>query len=510
MYFTSYEFLGFVLVLGLLYYVLPKKAQWPLLLLGSLAFYAASGPKYLIYVAVTALSVYGAGMLMDRDRNGVTAWLKAHKEELSKEEKKAYKEKHKKVRLAYLLICLLINLGILAVLKFQHFGWVLPLGISFYTLRAVGYLVDIHRGTYEAERNPLKFLLFISFFPIILQGPISNYNELAETLYGPNKFNWKNVSFGLQRILWGFFKKLVIADRVLAAVTVFIKDPETYNGAYALFGMLLYTLELYADFTGGIDITIGVAEVLGIKVAENFDRPYFATSLKDYWRRWHITMCAWFRNYVFYPVSVCKPMQKLSKFTRKVFGEKAGKRIPVYLSSFFVWLATGVWHGATLNFIVWGLLNWLILMVSEEFEPLCTKFHEKAKFSNSFGYRIFMILRTFVLISVLNLFDCFANVGTTLKALLSIVTTGNYEGALAGAYEAFGLSAADYIILAVGIVMMFLVSLIKGDGAFLRDKIAKLKFPVQAVIWIGLFVLVLLFGAYGQGYDQSQFIYNQF
>lgn len=509
MYFTSYEFLGFVVLLGLLYYLLPKKAQWPLLLVGSLAFYAYSGPKFLIYIAITSLTVYGAGMLMDGDRNKVTAWLKANKETLSKDEKKEYKEKHKKVRLAYLLICLFINLGILVALKFRIVNFALPLGISFYTLRAVGYLVDIHRGTYEAEKNPLKFMLFISFFPIILQGPIANYNEIAETLYGPNDFKWKNVSFGLQRVLWGFFKKLVIADRVLAAVTVFIKDPETYNGAYALFGMLLYTLELYADFTGGIDITIGVSEMLGIKVAENFDRPYFATSLKDYWRRWHITMCAWFRNYVFYPVSVCKPMQKLSKFTRKAFGEKVGKRIPVYVSSFFVWVATGVWHGATWNFLVWGLLNWFILMVSEEFDPLCAKFHEKAKFSNTFGYKLFQILRTFVLISVLNLFDCFVNVGTTLKSLLSIVTTGNYAGSLAGAYQAFGLSAADYVILLAGIILMLTVSLLKGDG-FLREKIAKLGFPVQAVIWTGLLVAVILFGAYGQGYDQSQFIYNQF
>ncbi len=509
MFFTSYEFLGFVLVLGLLYYLLPKKTQWPLLLVGSLLFYAWSGPKFLVYIVITTFTVYFAGVLMDRDRKRVEAYVKANKEALTKEDKKAYKNKHKKVRTAYLLICLFINLFILVALKFSIVSLAVPLGISFYTLRAVGYLVDVHRGTYEAEKNPLKFMLFISFFPIILQGPLSNYNELAETLFGPNKFSAKNVSFGLQRILWGFFKKLVIADRVLAAVSVYVGDPETYKGAYALYGMLLYTLELYADFTGGIDITIGVSEMLGIKVAENFDRPYFATSLKDYWRRWHITMCAWFRNYVFYPVSVSKPMQKISKFTKKVFGEKAGKKIPVYLSSFIVWLATGVWHGATWNFIVWGLLNWFILMLSEEFEPLYTKFHKKMRFSNTSGYRLFTVLRTFALISILNLFDCFANVGTTLKSLLSIFTTRNYAGSVAGAYAAFGLGITDYIILFAGVVLMIVVSLLKGDG-FLRDKITKLHFPVKASIWIALFVVVILFGAYGHGYDQSQFIYNQF
>ncbi len=509
MFFTSYEFLGFVLVLILLYYLLPKKAQWPLLLIGSLLFYAYSGPKFLIYIVITTFTVYFAGMLTDKDRKRTEAYVKANKEALTKEDKKAYKDKHKKVRNAYLLICLSINLLILLGLKLNIVSLAVPLGISFYTLRAIGYLVDVNRGKYEAEKNPLKFMLFISFFPIILQGPLSNYDELAVTLYGPNKFSSKNVSFGMQRVLWGFFKKLVIADRVLTAVSVYVGDPETFKGAYALYGMLLYTLELYADFTGGIDITIGIAEMLGIKVAENFDRPYFATSLKDYWRRWHITMCDWFRNYIFYPVSVSKAMQKISKFTKKVFGEKVGKRIPVYLSSFLVWLATGVWHGATWNFIVWGLLNWLILMLSEEFEPLYTGFHKKARFSNTFGYKLFTILRTFALISILNLFDCFANVGTTLKSLLSIFTTGNYAGSISGAYASFGLSITDYIILAAGTVLMLVVSLLKGDG-FLRDKITKLRFPVKALIWITLFVVVLLFGAYGQGYDQSQFIYNQF
>jgi D-alanyl-lipoteichoic acid acyltransferase DltB (MBOAT superfamily) len=519
MLFTSYEFLGFVLILGLLYYILPKKAKWPLLLIASLVFYAFSGVKALIFVGITAFTVYGAGMLIDRNRAAVDAYIKANKDTLSKEEKKAYKAKAARIRTVYLLLCMCLNLGILVALKFEFVSLLQPMGISFYTLRAVGYLVDIHRGSYKAERNPLRFLLFISFFPIVIQGPLSNYGDIAPTLFEGNAFDKKNVSFGLQRMLWGFFKKLVVADRVMKAVMVYIGDPVTYRGAYALMGMLLYTVELYADFTGGIDITIGVSEMLGIKVSENFERPYFSTSLKEYWRRWHITMCEWFKNYVFFPVSVSKPMQKLLKVTRKVFGERVGKRIPVYVSSFIVWLLTGLWHGPTWNFVVWGLLNWLILMVSEEFEPLYEKFHKRFGWTNAAGYKVFMMIRTFILITVLNLFDCFVNVKTTLTSIASVVTAGNYKGALAGAYKAFGLSAADLVILGISIAIMFTVSIVQekmsGNGqtsgnSKVRERLSALPFPVQACIWTALFAAVLLFGAYGVGYDQSQFIYNKF
>ena len=200
---------------------------------------------------------------------------------------------------------------------------------------------------------------------------------MAETLYQEHSFDAKNVCYGLQRILWGFFKKLVIADRILTAVNEIIRNPDEYAGAYVFVGMMFYALELYADFTGGIDVTIGVAEVLGIRLTENFNRPFFSKSIKEYWNRWHITMGTWFTDYIFYPISVCGPMLKLSKFSRKKLGENLGKRVPIYLSSFVVWFATGIWHGASWNFIVWGLGNWVVIMISQELEPLYAKFHAK-------------------------------------------------------------------------------------------------------------------------------------
>lgn len=530
MFFTSYEFIGFILVLFLLYYMIPKKRQWPLLLFASYIFYFVAGPKYLIYILTTTATTYGAARIIAGNLEKQSLYIKEHKAELDREQKKAYKESRRKVRFRWLLLCLLLNLGILAVLKYTNFfianingvldavgktgrlsfvALALPLGISFYTFQAMSYLIDVYRGTIPAEKNFFKLALFVSFFPLLIQGPISRYGDLSETLFERHDFDSKTVSYGLQRMLWGYFKKMVIADRILAAVSLMLGDPETYSGAYAVVVMLFYTLELYADFTGGIDITIGIAQTLGITVQENFERPYFSKSLKEYWRRWHISMCSWFRDYVFYPVSVCKPMQKFSKFSKAHFGDRAGKRLPVYISSFLVWFATGIWHGASWNFVVWGLANWFVLMVSEEFEASYEKFHNRFAFSNTKGYKLFRVLRTFALICVLNLFDCFESAATTLKLIGSVITAKNWNILWDGSMMTLGLTMTDYVVLAVGVVILLAVSLIQRSGS-VRDKIAAKAYPMRAAIWFGLFLTVLLVGAYGIGYDASQFIYNRF
>lgn len=532
MFFTSYEFLGFFLVLLVLYYSLPKKWQWKLLLLGSYLFYFAAGPWYVLYILGTTLVTYITGCQIGKNFEKQKEYLASHKEELDKEAKKAYKGVQARQRKRWLVVCLVVVVGVLAVTKYTNFvianinsvftafgsgtqlsflNLMVPLGISFYTFQAVGYILDVHRGTIQPEKNFFRFALFISFFPQVIQGPISRFGDLSQTLYGEVKANWSTISLGLQRMLWGYFKKMVVADRVLQGVSTIISEPATYHGAYALVGMVLYTVELYADFTGGIDITIGVAQCFGIKVQENFIRPYFSTSLKEYWRRWHISMCNWFRDYIFYPVSISKAMQKVGKTAKKLFGQKVGKRLPVYLSSFVVWFLTGIWHGASWNFVVWGLLNYVILMASEELEPLYAKFHEKCSWSNKAGYKVFEIFRTFLLICVLNLFDCFEQVGTTLGMLLSIVTTGNWEVMTNGALLQLGIGVTDYIVIGIGVLILFTVSFLQEKTQkSLRLMIRSLPYFVRAALWFGLFVLVLLWGAYGIGFDASQFIYNQF
>ena len=530
MFFTSYDFLGFLLLLFVCYYTVPKKFQWMLLLLFSCVFYFMADPYYLIYISVTTVSVYYLGLKIEEQAEKQKAYLAAHKGTLGKEEKKAYKERVRKRQTGLFLAALILNLGILAVLKYTNFvianvngilhaagsghtiafvDLLLPMGISFYTFQAVGYLIDVYRGTIPAEKNLFRFALFVSFFPQLVQGPISRFNDLSQTLYEEHEFAWSGFSRGLQRILWGYFKKLVIADRILIGVNEIIRNPDDYTGAYVFAGMMFYALELYADFTGGIDITIGTAQCLGIRVTENFNRPYFSKSIKEYWRRWHITMGTWFADYIFYPISISKPMLKISKVSRKYLGNRIGKRVPVYLSSFAVWLATGVWHGASWNFIVWGLGNWAVIMISQELEPLYRRFHARFSVEDKTGFRIFRIVRTVLLMSCLRTFDCYRDVPLTFRMFGTMFTAGNWNILWDGSLLGLGLQLTDYAVLLVGTVLIFAVSMLQRSGS-VREKIAAKPYPVRFAVWYGLFLIVLLMGVYGIGYDASQFIYNQF
>lgn len=530
MLFTSYEFLGFAAAVLLLYYLLPGRFQWPLLLAASCLFYCFTGLDNLIYILTTALTTWYTARRVARGARRQTVYLAQHRDELSNEEKRAYRHGQKKIRFRWALACVLLNLGILAAVKYTNFvisnvngllsafggggrlpflELALPLGISFYTFQSVGYLIDVYRGTVEAEENPLKFTLFVSFFPQLVQGPISRFGDLRQSLFSQHRFDVDTVSRGLQRVLWGYFKKLVIADRVLTAVNVLIRDTDSYTGAYVLVGMLFYALELYADFTGGIDITIGLAQAMGITVTENFHRPYFSKSIKEYWRRWHITMGSWFTDYIFYPVSTCKPMLKLSHFSRVHMGKSVGKRLPVYLSTFLVWLATGVWHGASWNFIAWGLGNWVVIMASQELEPLYERFHQRFHVQGTFLFRLFQVVRTVLLMSCLRMFDCYRDVPLTFRMFASLLTARNWHILWDGSLLSLGLAGADYLVLAAGTVLLACVSLLQRRGS-VRARLRAAPYPARAALWLGLFLCVLVMGAYGVGYDASQFIYNQF
>ena len=530
MLFTSYSFLAFLLILFLLYYIVPKKCQWVLLLIAGYVFYAHAGWECFLFIGVTTITTYGVGLLIDRNHNQQKAYLAENKASLSKEEKKAYKEKQKNKRFALMVVCLVLNFGILAVLKYTNFAianingilemagsekvlafqdLILPLGISFYTFQSMGYLIDIHRGKYSAQKNLFKFALFVSFFPQLIQGPISRYDDLEKSLFAQHAFDWHTISYGLQRILWGFFKKLVIADRMLIGVNALIGDTQTYTGFYVFMGMLFYALQLYADFTGGIDITIGIAQTLGIPMQENFIRPYFSKGIKEYWRRWHISLGSWFTDYLFYPISVCKPMLKISKWSRKLLGEQIGKRVPVYAASIAVWFVTGIWHGAAWNFIVWGLGNCFFIMLSQECEPLYDKFHARFQVKDKTWFKAFQIIRTFLLMSSLRMLDCYRNVPMTFKMFGSMFTDWNVKEAITVGMWNLGLGAHDYIILLIGVLLLFMVSMLGRRGS-VREMIARKPAWVSVAVFGTVFIATILFGAYGMGYDASQFIYNQF
>ena len=529
--FASARFLAFFAVLFVVYYLIPKRHQWKLLLAGSIFFYWFAGWYCLVYIGVTAVSTWLAGRKVGALFEAQETFLKEHKADMDREARKAYKAREKARRFHWMLACLLLNFGILAVVKYTDFvigninavasamgrgeqllsfaKLALPMGISFYTFQSMGYLIDVYRGKYPAERNLGKFALFVTFFPQLIQGPISRFDDLSKTLYAEHSWDSGQIAKGLERVIWGFFKKLVIADRRSIPLRTMLGDPGTYDGVYVLAIMFLYAIDLYADFTGGIDITIGVAQMLGIEVTENFNRPFFSKNTAEYWRRWHMTMGTWFRDYIFYPLSVCKPMLKLTQKARARLGD-FGKRVTVYLGTIILWFVTGLWHGASWNFIVWGLLNGVVIIVSQECEPLYAKFHVRFPGAKkNFGYRLFQVIRTFWLMSAIRVLDCYRDVPLTFRQVGTIFTDFHPSVLWNGSFLAMGIDGSDWLLVTVGAVMMLACSLL-GRRKSVRDRLAEHN---ASLAWAGCVVMVLailIFGVYGIGFDATQFIYNQF
>ncbi len=528
---TSLTFILFAAATVLLYYVVPKRAQWVILLVASGIFYAAAGGWYLPFIGVTILSTYLLGLFISRHAAKDDAYIAAHKADLSKEERKAYKAKGKKRRFLMLVGGLVLNFGILAVLKYTGFavntvsdilGWfgtgrlsapnlILPLGISFYTFRMTAYLIDVYRGKAEAARNIAKYALFASFFPTVIQGPICRYNDLAAQLTAPHRAEWTNLTSGLLRVLWGFFKKLAVADTLMVAVKTIVASPEEFGGMYVLLLIVLYSAVIYGDFTGGIDITIGLSKMLGISMTENFKHPFSSRSVAEYWNRWHITMGSYFTDYVFYPLSICKPMQKLTKWSRAHLGRVIGMRVPVYFATLLTWFLTGLWHGASWNFIVWGVLNGVIILVSRELEPLYARFRKGVpRLYGSAAWGGFACVRTFFLMGIVRILDCYRDVPVTARAFGSMFTNFATWGDMANGqvFRKLGLSIASCVVVLLAVVLIFFVSR-TGKKTSVAEKLSERPF-LWAVSAASLVLVVLFFGSWGIGYDAADYIYGGF
>ena len=519
---TSFNFLLFAALVLTAYYCIPKKGQWMLLLAASCFFYVAAGTEFLFFILLTTVTTYAASRIIGNRLEKQDAYLAEHKTEMSREDRKDYKAKVKKVNRIYMILCLVVNFGVLFFCKgalidplrsaltggrlsFLALG--LPMGISFYMFQSMGYVIDVHRGNAKAEKNFFRLALFVSFFPQLIQGPISKFSQLAPTLYAPKEFNAKEVSYGLQRMLWGYFKKLVIADRIAAAVVTLKGDEFTGTGFWLL--AVFYAIQIYGDFTGGIDIVIGYSQALGIKLPENFIRPFFASNISEFWRRWHISLGEWMKDYIFYPISVSQPMLRLSKYSRAKFGE-IGKRLPVYVATIATWFCTGIWHGLTPNFVVWGMLNCLCIMLYEEILPYYAAFCEKTKLQGKKLWRGVEIFAMFMLMNLIRITDLFPNVGEYFRRLGSLFTTFNLSLLWDGTMMKLGLTTLDYIILLCGILLMFGVSLYQEKRGSVRDALAAKAAPVRYALIFALFLVVILMGSYGIGYNAANFIYNQF
>ena len=520
--FTSFKFLLFLALVICAYYATPARYRWVSLLLASYAFYLISSMQTFVFVIFTTIVTFFGGRYIGRKNSGHKKYLSEHKEELSKEDKKALKAAVQKKKRKAAAIVLVANFGILAVVKyFSPFisslgidagfdlGILIPLGISFYTFQTAAYIIDLYRNKIEADENIAKFALFVSFFPQMVQGPISRYDQLAGQLYEGHSFSYKNISYGAQLMLWGFFKKLVIADRAAILVDQVFDNYADHGGAVVFVALLFYSIQIYGDFSGGIDIARGAARMLGIDMTHNFMRPYFSDSISEFWRRWHMSLSFWCRDYIFFTISLSKTFGKAGKSLRKVLGDRVGKLFPILVAQMATFLTIGLWHGAEFKYIAYGLYNGGIIILGLLLEPYLKKLMEKLRINaESAGWKLFCIIRTFFLIVVGRMFPRAASFGVAMTMFASIFAGSSVP--FSEEILTLGLDAADFLILFLGCIVWFVISYRQEKGTGIRDSIAEKPLALRWLIFFSGLIVVLIFGVYGPGYDASAFIYRGF
>lgn len=528
----SFDFLIFLLILFLIYYIIPKRFQWWILLAASCVFYLSAGKRQAVFLAFTGVVIYLGALLIAKIADNQQKWEAQNRERLSREERMTGAKSYERKKQLTVVLAVVLAFGPLAFLKYFNFlaqninsvssifgtsfsiptlKLILPLGISFYTFQAVGYLIDVYRGVCEPQKNPFKLGLYVAFFPSVSQGPINCYYDLFSQLLAPHKFDYNQVTFGVQRILWGFFKKLVIADRIMILVNTVYNDPNTYPGFYVIVAIIAFAIQIYADFSGCIDIVIGAAQVFGIILPENFQTPFFSRSISEFWRRWHITLGGWMKYYLFYPLLKSNIFQYINKVLKKYFGKKFAKKIITYTGLLILWMVIGFWHGSSWKFILGtGFLNWIYIVFEDAGEPFFVKAIRFLKIkTNTFSWRLFQMLRTFILVSVMLLFFRARSFKIALSMLLSIVRQFNPWVLFDKSLLALGLDGADFVVLSISLLALLIVSILQ-QNYHIRQKLAEQNLVFRWIVYIGLFFVVVIYGIYGPGYNATDFIYEQF
>ncbi len=500
-----------------IYYVVPKQYRYIVLLLASLAFFAIVSKYLICFVIFTIVSVYFGARYIQKNNDKVK----------ENPEDKEFALKIQKINKAVITIVIILNLAIIGLLKYFNFfgsivtsifGWfdvsviwpriplALPVGISYYTLQAIGYMVDVHRKRIVADTNMARVALFLTFFPAIQEGPICRYEQTANMLYDGALANYKDISFGAQRILWGLFKKSVIADRLALLVGTIAANPTQYSGYASLLFILFYTIQLYADFSGFIDIALGSAQMFGMHLPENFKQPFFATSAQDFWKRWHITLGIWLKEYVFYSIALSPKITKFCGKIKKRWKNHFTKMLPTIFALFGVWLCNGLWHGPEWKYIFYGLYYFVLISISMLFEPLMQKFYIKHNIDpkNKWLNALRHVRTIFIIFLGETMFG--ANTIQDSWYILTSVFT-HYEGGI----WSLGMDYKEMIIAILGMLTLLTVDILKERNIDIRESLAKKAIPIRWAVYIILLASILVFGAYGGGlYNVSPFIYGNF
>lgn len=504
MIFTTLKFLVFFVAVFFVYYMVPKKLQWLVLLAASIYFYLCASVKYAIFVLMASLITYLGALILDKLETKQSTYLKEHKETLSKEDKKSYKTKIEKKKKIVITLTILATLSMLLVMKYTGFvlenisaianvfhlnftspawNFILPLGISFYTFMSIGYAIDVYRGEYPAEKNFLKYFLFVSYFPHILQGPMDKYNDLAEDLFAGKKFDYTQAVQGIYRIVIGVLKKMLVADKLAPVVGTVITNLDQYFGINIFLAILFYAIQLYADFSGYMDIAIGCSKMLGIRIAENFDAPYFSKSIAEYWRRWHISLGAWFRDYVYYPILRGNLAQNL----RKHFKDKnkyLSNNLPTVFALAVLWILIGFWHGSTWAFILYGIYHGGIIILSTLLAPVYDKFYEKfPRLVKTKIYGAFQIIRTFCLVLGGYFLFCVGDLKPAMQ-MFSNMFKNNFDGVKILA----NMTQDSIVSVSIGTIILIILDILTIKKVDIYEKFRKvpffLRWPIYCVRYV--------------------------
>lgn len=498
MLFNSMGFLIFFPIVLLLYFALPDRVAKMWLLVASYYFYMCWNARYALLIFFSTVVTWLSGLILEYLKRGI------------RDAQRAVLYKKLTVAASFLL-----NLSILFYFKYINFlmdllndlfslahiqlsapafDILLPVGISFYTFQALGYTIDVYRDEIPAEKNLFRYALFVSFFPQLVAGPIERSKNLLGQLEKPARFDLGAAREGFYLMLWGFFLKIVIADRVSLFVDAVYTDHDTYAGVYLIVATMFFAVQIYCDFYGYSVIAIGASKILGIQLMENFDAPYLASSVAEFWRRWHISLTSWFRDYLYFPLG----------------GNRKGK-IRKYLNKMIVFLVSGLWHGADLSFVVWGGINAVYQIVGEILQPVRDRmaafFHLNRR---SLGHRLIHILGTFLLVDLSWIFFRADGIRDALAIIRQIFTVRNpwilFDG---GLYEC-GLDSKNFGLLLICIGVLFFADCCKYRKIQVRDVIMRQDYWFQCIFTVFAVSVILIFGIWGPAYNAANFIYFQF
>ncbi len=498
MLFNSMQFLLFFPAVLLVYYILPEKIRYLWLLAASYFFYMCWNAQYALLLLYTTAVTYCSGLLLARcqGRRGRGA-------------------KKKGLRKCIVAGSVFLNLAVLFYFKYINFAAellaqafanfdvdlripefdvLLPVGISFFTFQALSYTIDVYRGDIYAEKNFFRYALFVSFFPQLVAGPIERSKNLLRQLAVPKKFSFERAREGLLQMLWGYFLKLVLADRIAVFVDTVYADTAAYPGVYLLAATVLFAVQIYCDFAGYSTIAMGAARILGIELMENFNAPYLSTSVAQFWRNWHISLTSWFKDYLYIPLG----------------GSRKGA-FRKYLNKLIVFLASGLWHGAEVSFVVWGGLNGLYQVIGEAIKPvrdrLVSLFHLHR---SSFGHKLLCTVFTFCLIDFSWIFFRASDFAQATEIIRSIFSVHNVWILFDGSLYGCGLDRPNFWLMLAGIAVLAFADFCRYRGIVVRDVILRQDYWFRWLFLALSVTAILTFGIWGPNYDAANFIYFQF